>query len=275
MGHFLHTYFSNLRFADLCFKKGLFSYSYLNKLLDSAGEFQGEAISHLIPSIDNFQNDLNEGKLPSRQSYDDMLSVHDSMGLKTYGDSLFLYNALDISLLITSLNCLDGFFFREFGLSLLNYTSISRYAFDVNMKSVAERRSVNSQAGVELISNEEQRDFLQGSVFGGISHTKFTGGSLKPFNSPELPHFDPSTPQTKGLSLDVNSLFVFIMATCPMPVSRYHLHNQSDSLVQRLNEILEAEGSKGLVDYCLDKAKNEMAYFLFEVDILYSEQSKE
>ena len=264
-------YFGDLSLIDVCFSKALFPYQYVDKLINSDdGSFNAEALNHPIPSRNHFNNSLSDsGELPSQEEYDELRSNLELVGAKTFGDYLLHYNSCDSIHVLICLLTIERFYFQHFDLSIMRYNSLPRFGYDILLRSCAER--AGGDGSVEFVHDESQRLFLREANTGGLQLCARNGGNVEMMNCIELPHFDSSKPQTKCLSLDINSLFPFSFFAYPLPKSSYQLHESDSDLINEMNQILLERGRQAFIDFYNKIIEKNSTFYLIEVSIHYPE----
>ena len=221
-------------------RKWPFPYSYLDKLIDANGELDQSILSGPIPSKELFTNDLRDPRAESgvdelsQAQYDDFLQMTRDFGINSFGALLAHYNLADCLLTHAVVAVINRFYFAEFGLTLLRFSSLSKFAFTVLLKGATDDMKV----GVETLMNVREKAFLQRGVFGGLFHTLYqgiaktdnivvensirlfnlffnffqfffelTGGKPRYTNGIDFPGFLSYILQRLILSFDINSLF--------------------------------------------------------------------
>ena len=241
----------------------------MNKLLHSDGTFNYSALELPIPEKSAFVNRLSgdNGKEPTDHEYNQLLSVMKMLHCSTFADLIFVYGNLDALLLICSLACINRFYYKITGLSVLRFNSLSSFGYQYCLKGATER--VPGVKGIAFLKNESERLFLANSTSGGLQHCETLAGRLEQFNSIDLPEYDPSLEQTKILCLDENSQYPFVFCNSKLPQDSYQLHHFDDKLVIEMNETLSRMGSEGFIDHFKQLANETSTYFLISVDVFF------
>ena len=262
---FALNYFNDIKIVNLIFKKQLFCYDYLAKLINEDGSFNYSVLRSDVPPKSAFINQLSDQPCePSESSYNDLMTTLSTLNLRTFSDLILLYNSLDVLTCIVSLAVINRFYYEATGLAVLRFNSLSSFAFEFALRSCSERVGVR---GVEFLHNECQRLFLSQASSGGLQHCSQIAGKLQKLNNVDLPHFDPMSDQTKIIALDVNSEYPFVMRNCAMPQSDYYLHRSGDELIVQMNQLLQEKGSNEFISHYDRIVRETSSYYLLSVEI--------
>ena len=268
---FSKNFFNDEKFVNDLTRKAPFPYSKLDELLSAdRTAIVEEVMLHPIPPRSEFLNELadskgdDESRTTSPREYNELIDLTTTLGIDCFGDLLLLYNCVDTLLVLLNLFAINRFYFQHFGLSILRYSSLSKYGFDVLMQGVQKEYG----RGVEGISSPDLLEFLKDGNFGGLSSFLKCGGRPEYANLAELIGFLKDNPQSAKIFVDVNSLFPFSMLGL-LPMANYYLHQAESKLVVEMNRLLKSKGAAAFVDHFEKEGKRTSTLYLLRVDIRY------
>ena len=205
---FSRRFFGSYQHATTFFRKLPFPYKQLDAVLNAEGEIDEEVLLGPIPDRKMFENDLADPKsakdsILSEEAHQEFVQTMQELGLNTFGDFLIAYNLSDVMLTMLITKVIQYFFFKTFGLSILRFSSLSAFAFNLLLEGMVDENGVVK--GVESLKNMEQKAFLQRATYGGFACHAYAGGTPRFCNSVDLPDFDPTARQRQILPMDANS----------------------------------------------------------------------
>ena len=260
--------FNDIKAVDSLCKKAIFPYSKLTSLVMKDGTINESVLVEPMPEFSAFENQLadprSEKGQPSLQDYRELMQLTEAWGLTNFQDLLIVYNICDVALMLLCVFTVNRFYFKSFGLSIMRYSSLSRFAYDCLLKGVYDKYG----RGVETISSMEMLRFLEGGTFGGMSSVLFHGGTPKYANLRELPNFDPNKPQILILDPDLNGMYPGGMLR-KLPMHHYRQHDEHSLLVKQMNHRLQTTSQDAFIAYYQQEAERFSRCFLIRVRISY------
>lgn len=265
---FKHTnaYFDNIETnpnncTEMLLKKGIYFYEYM----DTFTKFSETK----LPPIEKFYSSLSESTITEAE-YRHAHEVWEKFNCKTLGDYHDLYLATDILLLADVFENLRNMCLEYFGLDPCNYFTTAGIAGDAMYKI--------SGAEIDLISDEEQYDFIMRGIRGGISMISHRFARA---NNPCMgKQYDPNIDTSHIFYVDANSLYPSAMIQ-PLPKGnfkwKYPIENVDKHMAQlpELNEHQQARSNnvakaweKRILEWKHDAQKG----YIFEVDLEYPVQ---
>ena len=209
-----------------------------------------------LPSRDLFQNSLKDDRPITDEEYQDFLNICSKMAISESYSLMLSYLLIDVMTLSMLLHFSSKYMMKTFNLNLLEYSSISKYAFDLIIDDAC--KVIGQENGIEYIQNEELFSACSKAVFGGfLASTEF--GRVRETNNIYQDDFDPDTEQSFILPIDKTSHYGKSL-TKPMPYTNLEYHDANSSLVKKLNSMLDAAR---FIDF-LRRAGNSR-YYLIEV----------
>ena len=170
--------FNDIKAVDSLCKKAIFPYSKLTSLVMKDGTINESVLVEPMPEFSAFENQLadprSEKGQPSLQDYRELMQLTEAWGLTNFQDLLIVYNICDVALMLLCVFTVNRFYFKSFGLSIMRYSSLSRFAYDCLLKGVYDKYG----RGVETISSMEMLRFLEGGTFGGMSSVSSAPGPV-------------------------------------------------------------------------------------------------
>ena len=109
-----------------------------------------------FPLKSQFKNELKDGKELSEKEYIDVKEQCRSMGVVSAFDLLTFYCLSDSLILGMILATAYRGLFREFGLNVLEFNTISRFSHEVAIRSATSARSLNTS--LEYLPDEKHYD---------------------------------------------------------------------------------------------------------------------
>ena len=274
---FSERFFGSMDHATTFFRKLPFPYKKLDALLGPDGQIDEQVLLEPIPSKEFFENDLADPKslkdMPggmSENAYQEFLQMTEAMHLNSFGALLSAYNLSDIVLTLLITKVIQGFFFKTFGLSILRFSSLSGFAFNLLLKGMVNQNG--EIEGVETLKNLEQKTFLQRATYGGFSTHAYAGGTPRFANSVELPNFSPTARQRHIIPVDSNSMYPSVFVTGRggnLPQCNYELHETGSKLIKDMNAKLLQEGGLEMANFYNEDSEKRNITYLMEVEISY------
>ena len=155
---------------------------------------------------------------------------------------------------------------KIFGLNIIGYNSISRFAFDTCVKDATDILGRNE--GLEYLSSETHHEAWRKCIFGGYSSCRYYGKTIEA-NNLYLPGFDPTKPQIYYLPVDKTSCYAGALLT-DLPYSNLEYFDSNSDRVKKLNEHIEGNEFMSLLGQ--DGRK---VYYLIEVTIYFDHACQE
>ena len=279
---FSERFFGSVDHVTTFFRKLPFPYKKLDAVLGPDGRINEEVLLEPIPSKEFFENDLADPKslkdMPaglSENAYQEFLQMTEAMHLNTFGSLLSAYNISDIVLTLLITKVIQGFFFKTFGLSILRFSSLSGFAFNLLLKGLV---NANGEIdGVETLKNLEQKMFLQRATYGGFSTHAYAGGTPRFANSVELPNFSPTARQRHIIPVDSNSMYPFVFVSGRggnLPQCNYELHETGGKLIQEMNAKLRQLGGLEMANFYNEDSEQRNVTYLIEISISYPPEAQ-
>lgn len=231
--HVTKSVFSDPKYEELIYRKGVFPYNYLTslKVLDETS----------LPKKSEFFNDLTMEDV-SADDYEFALKTWKICQFKTLGDYLLFYLALDVVLLADVFENFRKSCKKDYELDPLYYFSAAHYTMDAFLRQ--------SKAEFELLTDVNQYFFCLRAIRGGVSMVSCK--RLVQANNMYMQSYDPSKPSSFIIDLDANNLY----GRCMMDYLPQSNFKWEDITIDLINAILEtpADADKG---------------YLLEVDLVY------
>ena len=250
----------NVKFCDILVTK-LPSYPYS---LHSLGLERMEAMTQ-PPPRHFFTNDLRDGELISDESYQQFIELFRVLGMKENKSMMIMYLLIDILSLSLLLHHSSILMARHFELDILQYSTISKYAFEVMIKDATQ---LTNNDGLEFCPNGEVFDAFNKSIFGGFNSVS-SFGVMEKSNFIYQPDFNPSETQRFFLPIDQNSQYGIALCSS-LPFSQHEFHGPESPMVCLLNSMLSNAAFLSYLETNFPKK-----YFLIDVELHYPAQCQD
>ena len=256
------TYFSermlgDCRHSDILLQKlSHFPYHMLDlgtEYLESSEEF---------PTVELFTNSLKDNAPIETAAYDQLKQNLAKIGVQDGMSMLVLYQSVDVISLLLLLQISTQFMFRTFGLNLLRYTSISRFANDVLVRHACKV----VKGGLEHIPTDVLYRLAKRSLFGGFSQNN-DYGTLKIPNMRYSATFDPDKDQSLYIALDKTSHYPTAL-TKAHPFSHYRYLSPDSNIIREMNISLSDDSYTNFASYCQNIAQKHF-HLVLEVEISF------
>ena len=193
--------------------KGFFPYEYM----DNVDRLQETS----LPPREQFYSELTEEGL-TEEEYKHAKDVWDALGCKTLQDYMEFYCETDVLLLSNIFENFRDTCLRAYKLDPAHYMSAPGLTWDAMLLYTGNK--------FELAQEEEQVEFIQRCVRGGISQCSIHHVKT---NHPLIGAWDPSKPITEIKYLDANNLYGWAMSQ-PMPTGGLHWLSRAEIAEGRL-----------------------------------------
>ena len=157
-----------------------------------------------FPSKEKFKNSLRDDKEITDAEYSKFHSFCQTLGLirpdnqVNLKDLILIYAWGDVQSLSLLLCVTSDYLYTEFGLNLLQFGSISRFAYELLLKESSKRLGFESTAGLSYVNDRKTFDLVSKSKNGGFLSSTYFGKKLT-CNNIYGDDFSLSDPQTFSL----------------------------------------------------------------------------
>ena len=223
---------------------GLGGFQYAPKLLRKLNHFPYSMLKKGIVKIKaknswplkkTFKNSLRDFEEISDSDYNSLKEDCFSIGIKNGYSLLLYYLHCDILGLINLLNISSKYLYQNFGLNLLRLMSISRFGYEVILKTASE--AVGS-VGLEYVPSEKLYRMYRGGGFGGFLTCNRMGNVITP-NHIYNPNFDVEADQSLYANLDISSFYGSVLLAS-FPYTDHQHFDDKSNLVQDMNRALDS-----------------------------------
>ena len=206
-------------------QKGFFPYNYI----DSFPKLRETE----LPSREKWTNSLQQYQVSvTEDEYEHALRVFQAFKCKTIGEYYNLYLKTDVFLLAAIVLCFRKVCYQTYGLDCCQYYTASNLSGDAMLKIC--------KAPLELLTDREQLDMVEGLIRGGVS--SIYNKRISVANNKYLPNFNPKEPSTFIIMIDANNLYCGLMEKFSLPLNDFEFTDKqwdSDLDPQFIQKVLE------------------------------------
>ena len=239
---------------DVCHfsEKALGSVEYAPRFLSKLPQFPYKLLDLGIPKLkamkswpsrESFQNALKDNEEITEQDYSRLKTDCANMGVTTGYGLLYYYLSCDLYGLANLLHASTKYLFKNFELNLLRYMSISKFGYDLIIRTANEQ--INHQ-GLEYVSDENLYRMYKAGSQGGFLSCNAMARSLIP-NMVYNPEFDVDDPQSIYMNLDITSHYGSVLMG-PFSFADHQYHDATSDLVQGMNTALDSQSLSCFVE---------------------------
>ena len=223
--HFSAKALGSIKWSHMLLRKlPHFPYSVLNKGITKLRSMQN------WPSMESFENSLKDNENISLRDYESLKANCSSMGIRTSYDLLIFYLSADLLGLCTLIDFSHQYLFKEFNMNLLRFLSISRYGYDLILRTAQDEIG---EEGIEYVTDERLYNMNRKACLGGFMSVSSYGKTIVP-NVIYSPEFDPHKPQSVYLNVDIASHYGSVLLSS-FSYSNYRYFDEKSGLVQDMN----------------------------------------
>ena len=170
-----------------------------------------------LPSREKWTNSLQQYQVSvTEDEYEHALRVFQAFKCKTIGEYYNLYLKTDVFLLAAIVLCFRKVCYQTYGLDCCQYYTASNLSGNAMLKIC--------KAPLELLTDREQLDMVEGLIRGGVS--SIYNKRISVANNKYLPNFNPKEPSTFIVMIDANNLYGGIMEKFSLPFTDFEFTDQ-------------------------------------------------
>ena len=190
-------------------QKGFFSYNYI----DSFPKLRETE----LPSRKKWTNSLQQYQVSvTEDEYKHALTVFAAFKCKTIWEYYYLFLKTDVFLLAAVVLCFRKVCYQTYGFDCCQYYTASNFSGDAMLKIC--------KAPLELLTDREQLDMVEGLIRGGVS--SIYNKRLSVANNKSLLNFNPKEPSAFIVMIDAINLYGGIMEKFPLPLNYFEFTDQ-------------------------------------------------